>query len=117
MRICCFRGDPTPHRPQTECSAFFRSHSVRFTRYSLIARRMEVAPHAEAGCHLHGDQRRTGASTATISRVSRCLIWADGYNMVLERLELEKESRDQDSTETRSAVVSAVFMEENGYGQ
>ncbi len=34
---------------------------------------------------------KTGASTATISRVSRCLSYgADGYNTVLERLEHNK---------------------------
>ncbi len=34
----------------------------------------------------------TGASTATISRVNRCLNYgSDGYNIVLERIENEKE--------------------------
>lgn len=34
----------------------------------------------------------TGASTATISRVNRCLNYgSDGYNIVLERLKEEKE--------------------------
>ena len=34
---------------------------------------------------------RTGASTATISRVKRCLNYgADGYNLVFERLNQEQ---------------------------
>jgi TrpR-related protein YerC/YecD len=36
---------------------------------------------------------RTGASTATISRVKKCLNYgADGYNVILQRFK-EKESR------------------------
>ena len=61
---------------------------------------MEVARMLKQGVTYTEISEKTGASTATISRVNRCLNYgADGYNMVLERLELEKESRDQDSTE------------------
>ena len=35
--------------------------------------------------------KETGASTATISRVNRCLAYgADGYNAILERIEEKK---------------------------
>ena len=39
--------------------------------------------------HIYDDiVERTGASTATISRVKRCLLYgADGYKIVLERFE------------------------------
>ena len=39
---------------------------------------------------------RTGASTATISRVKRCLNYgADGYELVLERMRQQKEEKNR----------------------
>jgi len=38
---------------------------------------------------------KTGASTATISRVNRCLNYgADGYKMILERLEKKRAGKE-----------------------
>lgn len=56
-----------------------------------LAQRLEVARMLSVG-HTYDDiVARTGASTATISRVKRCLNYgADGYKTVLERL-AEKE--------------------------
>ncbi|CFY03552.1 Trp repressor [Syntrophomonas zehnderi OL-4] len=43
--------------------------------------------------------RETGASTATISRVNRCLNYgADGYRTVLDRLKKEAEDEKQTNT-------------------
>ena len=40
--------------------------------------------------------RRTGASTATISRVNRCCAYgAGGYQLILERLEKNEEQEKQ----------------------
>ena len=52
-----------------------------------LAQRLEVARMLQTG-HTYDDiVARTGASTATISRVKRCLHYgADGYKTILERL-------------------------------
>jgi TrpR-related protein YerC/YecD len=52
-----------------------------------MAQRLSVAGMLAAGEHYDAVRRATGASTTTISRVSRCLNYgADGYRVVLERL-------------------------------
>lgn len=52
-----------------------------------MAQRMAVARMLAAGEHYSRVQEATGASTTTISRVSRCLNYgADGYTTVLGRL-------------------------------
>jgi TrpR-related protein YerC/YecD len=52
-----------------------------------LSQRLEVARMLQGG-HTYDDiVDRTGASTATISRVKRCLNYgADGYKTILERL-------------------------------
>jgi TrpR-related protein YerC/YecD len=53
-----------------------------------MAQRWEVARRLDAGQHYQEIAQATGASTATISRVKRCLDYgADGYRMVLDRLD------------------------------
>ena len=53
-----------------------------------IAQRMEVAGLLRNGVTYQEIARRTGASSATISRVNRALLYgADGYNHVLDELE------------------------------
>ena len=53
-----------------------------------MAQRLEVARMLRAGNTYEKIVARTGASTATISRVKRCLNYgADGYRLVLDRLE------------------------------
>lgn len=52
-----------------------------------MAQRLEVARQLRQGVTYHTISVQTGASTATISRVNRCLSYgADGYNLVLDRL-------------------------------
>jgi TrpR-related protein YerC/YecD len=52
-----------------------------------MAHRLAVASMLAAGDHYDAVREATGASTTTISRVSRCLNYgADGYRTVLERL-------------------------------
>ena len=42
--------------------------------------------------------KKTGASTATISRVNRALIYgSDGYEMVLKRMGLEKQEEAEEN--------------------
>ena len=55
-----------------------------------LAQRIEVARLLRERITYHDIAERTGASTATISRVNRCLTYgADGYNTVLDRMEKE----------------------------
>ena len=50
-----------------------------------ISQRLEVAELLAAGKNYQDVSKMTGASTATISRVSKCLNYgAGGYNIVLE---------------------------------
>ncbi len=55
-----------------------------------LAQRIEVARLLRKRITYHDIAERTGASTATISRVNRCLIYgAGGYDTVLDRMEKE----------------------------
>lgn len=52
-----------------------------------LAQRLEVARMLRKGHTYNQIEAETGASTATISRVKRCLNYGtDGYKMALERL-------------------------------
>jgi TrpR-related protein YerC/YecD len=52
-----------------------------------MSQRLAVARMLAAGQHYDTVREITGASTTTISRVSRCLNYgADGYRVVLDRL-------------------------------
>ena len=52
-----------------------------------IAQRLEVAKMLKDDKKYQEIQDETGASTATISRVNRCLNYGqDGYNIVLNRI-------------------------------
>ncbi|MCL6442778.1 MAG: hypothetical protein K6T83_04850 [Alicyclobacillus sp.] len=52
-----------------------------------LAQRLEVARMLRKGYTYHQIEAETGASTATISRVKRCLHYgSDGYAMVLDRM-------------------------------
>lgn len=55
-----------------------------------LAQRMEVARLLRQRITYHEIAQSTGASTATISRVNRCLTYgAEGYQRVLDALEKE----------------------------
>lgn len=70
-----------------ECYQFFEDVCT-ISELKALAQRLEVARMLKNG-HTYDDiVVRTGASTATISRVKRCLHYgADGYKFVLERME------------------------------
>lgn len=72
---------------EEECYQFFEDICT-ISELKALAQRLEVARMLKAG-HTYDDiVARTGASTATISRVKRCLHYgADGYTIVLERLD------------------------------
>ncbi len=74
-----------------ECSSFFEDI---FTVRELqdISQRLQVAQLLKEGKSYQVISKETGASTATISRVNRCLLYGSGgYNMILERLSEEKQ--------------------------
>ncbi|SHK29107.1 YerC/YecD family TrpR-related protein [Desulforamulus aeronauticus] len=69
-----------------ECYRFFEDICTVAELHSL-AQRLEVAKMLEANRTYGEIAGKTGASTATISRVKRCLNYgADGYKLVLSRL-------------------------------
>ena len=73
-----------------ECYQFFEDICT-ISELKALSQRLEVARMLKEG-HTYDDiVERTGASTATISRVKRCLNYgADGYNIILERLGKKK---------------------------
>lgn len=74
-----------------ECYRFFEDICT-INELQDLAQRLEVAKMLRNGKTYLEIAEVTGASTATISRINRCLNYgADGYNLVLERLE-EKSS-------------------------
>lgn len=70
-----------------ECYQFF-DDLCTVNEIQSLAQRLEVARMLRKGLTYNQIEAETGASTATISRVKRCLNYGtDGYKMVLERLE------------------------------
>lgn len=70
-----------------ECYAFFEDIST-IAELKSLAQRFQVAMMLRHGRTYTEICDATGVSTATISRVNRCLEYgADGYRMVLDRLE------------------------------
>ena len=69
-----------------ECYQFFEDICT-ISELKALAQRLEVARMLDEG-HIYDDiGAKTGASTATSSRVKRCLNYgADGYKIVLARL-------------------------------
>lgn len=56
-----------------------------------MAQRLQVAKMLDKGCIYSDIVQKTGASTATISRVNKCLVYgSDGYRVVLDRLKNKK---------------------------
>ncbi len=69
-----------------ECYSFFEDIST-IAEIKALAQRLEVAKMLREKKTYTDICEQTGASTATISRVNRCLVYgADGYNLVLDRL-------------------------------
>lgn len=72
---------------EQECYQFFEDLCTVGEIQSL-AQRLEVAAMLRSGATYQSIEHGTGASTATISRVKRCLHYgADGYRLILDRLD------------------------------
>lgn len=70
-----------------ECCRFFEDVAT-IGEVQAMAQRLQVAKLLDKGLKYTDIAQQTGASTATISRVSRCLSYgADGYKLVLERIQ------------------------------
>jgi TrpR-related protein YerC/YecD len=69
-----------------ECYIFF-DDLCTVNEIQSLAQRLEVARLLRQGATYSQIERETGASTATISRVKRCLNYGtEGYEMALSRL-------------------------------
>lgn len=95
MQLDKLRGDKTLHqlfeavlqlRTIDECYQFFDDLAT-VNEVQSLAQRLEVARMLRKGHTYSQIEAETGASTATISRVKRCLNYGtDGYNLILDRL-------------------------------
>jgi len=80
-----------------ECMAFF-GDLFTVKEIEELSSRLEVARLLKLGVNYIDIAAKTGASTATISRVSKCLSGTrGGYRMVLSRLEDDSEENKQDN--------------------
>ena len=74
-----------------ECRAFF-DDLCTIQEINSMAQRFEVARYLEKGLTYAQIAEITHASTATISRVNRSLIYgAEGYKLAIERMRKEEE--------------------------
>ncbi len=80
---------------EEDCYRFFEDLCTIHEIQSL-AQRMEVARQLDEKRTYSVIAEDTGASTATISRVSRCLIYgADGYRRVLDRIKVKRAAQEE----------------------
>lgn len=78
-----------------ECYQFFEDICT-ISELKAMSQRLEVAKMLRLGHKYDDIVTRTGASTATISRVKRCLNYgADGYKTVLLRLGIEDKEANE----------------------
>jgi TrpR-related protein YerC/YecD len=69
-----------------ECYSFF-DDLCTINEIQSLAQRLEVARMLREGKTYHKIEEETGASTATISRVKRCLNYGnDAYELALDRI-------------------------------
>ena len=79
---------------EEECYNFFQDLCT-VSELRSMEQRYEVATLLNDGLIYNDILERTGASSATISRVNRCLKYGnDGYNKVLDRLDAAEPSGD-----------------------
>ena len=87
-------------RDREECYRFFDDIATMSEVHSL-SQRMQVAKMLKQGYTYNGIEKKTKASTATISRVRRCLNFgSDGYALVLNRIFDENEKQENEKNES-----------------
>lgn len=81
-------------KDEEQCYKFFEDICT-ISELKAMAQRLEVARMLDEGCIYEIIVEKTGASTATISRVKRCLVYgADGYNSVMQVIKEGKKEDD-----------------------
>ena len=76
---------------EEECAAFFED-ICSIKELQDISQRLEVATMLHEGKNYQEVSRETGASTATICRVNKCLNYGSGgYQLAMSRLKMENE--------------------------
>ena len=86
-----FQGILTLKTPE-ECYAFFEDVCT-IKELQAMAQRFRVAAQLNDSKNYNEIQLSTGASSATISRVNKCLVYGSGgYTTALQRLAKEKEN-------------------------
>ena len=81
-------------KTKEECYRFFEDLCT-ISELKSMSQRLEVALMLEKKCIYTDIAAKTGASTATISRVNRCLHYgSDGYQTVIARLQEAAEKED-----------------------
>ena len=79
-------------RDEEECAAFFEDICT-INEIIDMAQRLNTALLLDQGKNYHDISEQVGVSTATISRVNRCLQYgAGGYRAVIDRMKAEKEA-------------------------
>lgn len=89
-----------------ECYRFF-DDLCTVNEIQAMTQRLEVARMLRNDKTYHAIETETGASTATISRVKRCLNYGnDSYQMVLDRIEKKhrQENRAEEDPDRKSVV-------------
>ena len=75
---------------EAECRAFLEDLCT-IKELQDISQRLSVAKMLDEGKNYQEISKATGASTATISRVKKCLVWGSGgYRTALERAKGEE---------------------------
>lgn len=73
-------------KTEDECAAFF-DDICTIQELEALSQRFEVACQLDQGKSYNDINKSTGASTATICRVSKCLNYGDGgYKTAIERI-------------------------------
>lgn len=77
-------------KDREECYRFFEDICT-VNEIHAIAQRLQVAKLLNSGKTYNEIEQQTKASTATISRINKCLQYgADGYKIVLKRMQEEE---------------------------
>ena len=80
-------------KTEQECAAFFED-ICSIKELQDISQRLEVAAMLHEGKNYQEVSRETGASTATICRVNKCLNYGSGgYRLAMERLKGEDNTK------------------------
>ena len=81
---------------QAACKAFFEDICT-IKELEAIAQRMRVACLLDSGSNYLEVSEATGASSATISRVNRCLNYGSGYREVIDTMKKAGKLNDNGS--------------------